>query len=78
MDEHYYLEKQKNRCIASILSSKEREVDDYLPPEVSAELRSVILDEINSYHLSVINTVENKVNPEFMRLVREIHEYMKE
>lgn len=47
MNEKIFLGKRRNRVIATILSFKERECDQYLPDSVSASLRAVILDEIN-------------------------------
>lgn len=41
------LEKRRDRCIATILSFKDAQCDEYLPDEVSEKLRKTILDEIN-------------------------------
>ena len=41
------LEKRRDRSIAKILSFKEKKCDEFLPADISAELRKVILDEIN-------------------------------
>lgn len=41
------LAKRRDRAIAIMLGVKEREADSYLPPEVSARLRKVILDQVN-------------------------------
>lgn len=42
-----FLGKRRDRAIATILSFKEKECDQYLPQEISFELRKVILDQIN-------------------------------
>ena len=42
-----FLGKRRDRAIATILSFKERECDEYLPDHVSYELRKVILDQMN-------------------------------
>lgn len=47
MDNLDRLAKTRNRVIKVILSYKERMCDQYLPDAVSAELRSVILDNVN-------------------------------
>ena len=39
--------KRRDRAIATILSFKEDEIDHYLDPELSSDLRKVILDAIN-------------------------------
>lgn len=47
MDNKGFLGKRRDRAIATILSFKERECDNFLPQEVSVSLRKVILDEVN-------------------------------
>lgn len=39
--------KRRDRCIATILSFKENEIDEYIDTELSGDLRKVILDNIN-------------------------------
>ena len=46
-DKREFLAKRRNRAIATILGFKENECDDYLPSDVSDDLRLVILDNIN-------------------------------
>lgn len=41
------LAKRRDKAIAVILSCKERECDGYLPVEVQARLRKVVLDQLN-------------------------------
>ena len=55
------LAKRRDRAIAIILGVKEREVDQYLPPQVRAKLRKVILDQLNDLYqmaLDVTATLE--------------------
>ncbi len=55
------LHRRKQRCIATILGVKEREVDLDLSAETQAKLRKVILDEINDFHdiaLDLLNSVD--------------------
>ncbi len=42
--------KRRDKCIAIMLSVKERECDNHLPPETQKKLRKVILDQMNDYH----------------------------
>lgn len=44
------LARRRQRVIAIILGVKERECDPYLPPEASAKLRKVVLDQVNEFH----------------------------
>ncbi len=55
------LYRRKQRCIATILGVKERELDKSLSAETQAKLRKVILDEINDFHdiaLDLLNSVD--------------------
>jgi len=49
------LNKRRDRAIAIILRTKEQECDEYLPPEQSARLRKVVLDQINNLSDMVID-----------------------
>lgn len=42
-----YLAKRRDRAIATILSYKENHCDQYLPSDVSRELRGVVLAQMN-------------------------------
>jgi len=56
------LHRRKQRCIATILGIKEREVDEFISAETQAKLRKVILDEINDFYdiaLDLLNSVDN-------------------
>jgi hypothetical protein len=44
------LRKRRDRAIAIVLGLKEREVDQYLPPQVSTRLRKVVLDQLNELY----------------------------
>ena len=78
MGSELYLEKLKNRCIASILTKKEREIDRHVSIETSDKFRSFILDEINVYHQTVIEVMRDKINPDFMEKLEVIYEYVTE
>ena len=47
MDNKVFLGKRRDRAIATLLSFKERDCDEYLPAETSQKLRKEILDQIN-------------------------------
>lgn len=49
------LARRRDRSIAILLGMKERECDQYLPRDVSARLRKIILDQINEYHDFVLD-----------------------
>lgn len=53
------LGKRKNRTLAIMLSEKEEIVDDYLPEDVSQELRKMILDYVNEFHDFCVDLVES-------------------
>lgn len=52
------LAKRRQRVIAIILGVKERECDMHLPPEASAKLRKVILDQVNEYYELVLDLTQ--------------------
>lgn len=77
------LAKRRQRVLAIILGVKERECDAYLPPEASAKLRKVILDQINEYHDLMLDlTQAPKVSGEsgillnafYLQKIDELHE----
>lgn len=68
-----FLAKRRDRLIASILAYKESNVDEYLPDWLAKELRHKILDEINAYHLTVMDALGNKINQDFIDMIAEIH-----
>jgi hypothetical protein len=53
------LGKRKNRTLAIMLSEKEEIADDYLPEDVSQELRKMILDYVNEFHDFCVDLVES-------------------
>lgn len=61
MDEGYrtLVGKRKNRTLAIMLSEKEEIVDEYLPSDVSHELRKLILDHVNDFHDFCIDIMES-------------------
>lgn len=73
MNNEEFVERRKNRCIASLLSAKERDIDRYLPSDVAAGYRKLILDEINDFALLVIDLLEDNINEEFLIMLEEMH-----
>ena len=53
-----FLRKRKDRVLASILSFKDRECNQYLPEDLSSNLRKLILDEVNSFFDTVSSVIE--------------------
>lgn len=69
MNEKAFLGKRRDRVIATILSFKERECDDFLPVGVSVSLRKLILDEINDLCELAFDLLEQDsvvINEEFI------------
>lgn len=54
---------RRDRTIFKVLSSKERNVDRFLPDEVAAEFRTVLMDEINDF-AEVIRLLHDNVQAE--------------
>jgi predicted transcriptional regulator len=61
MDDGYraLLSKRKNRTLAIMLSEKEDVVDDFLPEDISQELRKMILDHVNDFHDFCVDLIES-------------------
>lgn len=78
MDE--LLARRRDRAIAIILSFKERECDRHLPPEVSAKLRKIILDQLNDFHdlcADALSSDERVVwNELFLQKIDEMHDVL--
>ena len=72
--------KRKDRAIAIILSIKEKECDQWLPPEASHALRKCVLDQINSLYdltLDVISSMDSngvELNQYYLDLISDLHE----
>lgn len=66
--------KRRDKCIATILGFKEDEVDDFIDPEISVELRKIILDSINDVCNLAIDLLDESsiVNEEFLDRVDEM------
>ena len=75
MDEKEFLAKRRNRAIATILGYKDRELDQYLPPEVSERFRKEILDQINELCDVAIDLISSSasVNQVYLDRIDEIH-----
>lgn len=74
-----FLQRRKNRAIASIMSVKERECDTSLSAMQSQKLRKVILDQLNEFHatcvdvMSSLDTGEVVLNEEYLAKLDEVH-----
>lgn len=75
MDEKGLVVKRSKRCMATILSFKERYCDKYLPEDVSEDLRKVILDEVNELINLVTDILDEDVmfNEEYFDMLEDIH-----
>lgn len=76
MDDRGFLGKRRDRAIATILSYKERECDDYLSDNVSQGLRKVILDQINDLCDLAFDMLNNDIilNDEFLDRLEAIYD----
>lgn len=76
------LAKRRDRAIAIVLSVKERECDQYLPPEARSKLRKVVLDQLNDVvelAMDLVSSVEaDQVNELWFEKLEEIHAAVKE
>lgn len=69
------LQRRRDRAIAIVLGIKEREVDSYLPPQVSAKLRKVILDQFNDFYEVARDLAPDSVtNDLYLQKLEEVHE----
>lgn len=77
------LAKRRDRSIAIILGTKEREMDRFLPPEVSVTFRKVVLDQINDFYdlaLDVLRSLDDGtviLNQEYLTKLDEIHQWVR-
>jgi len=69
MSEQGLLERRVKRCIATILSAKEKEIDRYITEEQANAFRKVILDEINEFYSLVIDVMNDNINQEFLDML---------
>ena len=69
MKEQVVLEKRKNKCIASILSAKEKDYDIYLGKEDALQFRKVILDEINDFYNLAVDLLGDNMNEFYLDMV---------
>lgn len=69
MKEQLLLEKRKNKCIATILSVKEKEYDPHLTKEDAAQFRKIILDEINDFFNLANDLLGDNMNEFYLDMV---------
>ena len=73
------LAKRRDRAISIVLGVKEREADQYLPPEVRQKLRKVVLDQMNDLCDLVmdiarsLDTGEVVLNEAYLEKIDEMH-----
>lgn len=51
--------RRRDRAIAVLLGVKEREIDQFLPPEAKSLLRKAILDQMNDFHAFVVDVMRS-------------------
>jgi hypothetical protein len=77
MNEKGLLERRVKRCIATILSAKEKNIDRFITEDTASEFRKVILDEINEFYSLVMDVLDDNINQEFLDMLdmlEDIHE----
>lgn len=73
------LSRRKDRAIAIILGTKERDCDPHLPPAAQQKLRKVVLDQLNDFYemcrdvMASLDTGEVTLNEEYLRKIDELH-----
>ena len=73
------LARRRDRMIATILSFKEDECDEYLPNDVSNTLRKLVLDQVNDFSdlcSDLLKSVQPEgliVNEHYADMLEEIH-----
>lgn len=73
------LERRRNKSIAVVLGKKERDLDHFLPRDVSDGFRKVVLDQFNDLHeftmdvLKSLDTDDVTINDYYLDLIEEIH-----
>ena len=74
------IDKRKDRVIAIILAFKDRELDQFLPDELSSRLRKIVLDQINDFCdfcVDIVGRTESNNIPNehyFVRLEKKLEE----
>jgi hypothetical protein len=81
-DKSALLRKRRDRAIAIVLGLKEREVDSFLPPQVSLKLRKVILDQMNDLYDTCLDLLGSSddgsvvLNEVYLRKIDDLHEVL--
>jgi hypothetical protein len=74
------LSRRRDRAISIVLGMKEKEADSYLPRDVSARLRKVVLDQFNEladFAIDVCNSLDTGdivLNEDWLVKLDEIHD----
>jgi len=76
------IEKRCRRTITAILSAKERDLDGYLPDEISQSYRKVVLDSVNDFHnfvSDILRSYDNgtvTLNEIYLKKIDEIYDLL--
>jgi hypothetical protein len=74
MDEKEFFKQRRNRAIAAILGYKDRELDQFLPPDISNRFRKEILFQINELSDLALDLIGSAgVNEVFLDKIDEIY-----
>ena len=77
------IEKRCRRTITAILSAKERDLDEYLPPEVSQSYRKTVLDSVNDFHnfvTDILRSLDDEtvtLNEHYLKKIDEIYDLLR-
>lgn len=63
------LARRRDQVLASVLSYKESHIDDYLPADLRARMRKVILDGVNSLFNEAITLLDGASNDAAIELL---------
>lgn len=74
MENKQFLGKRRDRAVAILMSFKEREVDQYLPRDVSVRLRKEILDQVNDLVNTAFDLMGSGMNQEYLDRIEKIYD----
>ena len=74
MDSKVFLGKRRDRTIATLLGFKEREIDKFLPDDVSSRLRKEIMDQVNELVDTAFDLMSPGINQDYLDRIDKIYE----
>lgn len=76
MDAHALIKKGMDRSIAIVLSFKDEECDQYLPTEISGQLRGMILEEFNKLRELACGLIgsDDSVNEYYVQILAKLND----